>query len=238
MPSQSGVTLVPTPAVWPPDDTEESVVGTDLHQMTIGNLRLGINEVAAAQTSPNGLRPWQAGSQITVSGFVHPDGSPYQPMPDIFVCRKPFDILRGSLPLNETGTPALIIEVLSDRTKDNDLDLVKGKGYSYAQAGVAEYFTVDATGEYLPERGRGWRLENGVYRPWRRERNGQWRSRQLPLAFGFDGLQAVLFTHDGRRMLAEGEIERERLRLAQELAQKDAELADLRRRLERLERGE
>lgn len=29
--------------VWPPDDSEESVVGTDLHQMTIMNLRWGIN---------------------------------------------------------------------------------------------------------------------------------------------------------------------------------------------------
>ena len=28
---------------WPPDDTEESVLGTDLHQTTIRNLALGIN---------------------------------------------------------------------------------------------------------------------------------------------------------------------------------------------------
>lgn len=33
-------------APWPPDDTEESVVGTNLHQKTIINLRWGINEVA------------------------------------------------------------------------------------------------------------------------------------------------------------------------------------------------
>ena len=31
---------------WPPDDTEESILGTDLHQTTITNLRWGINEVA------------------------------------------------------------------------------------------------------------------------------------------------------------------------------------------------
>jgi hypothetical protein len=31
---------------WPPDDTEESVMGTDQHQMTILNLRLGTNEAA------------------------------------------------------------------------------------------------------------------------------------------------------------------------------------------------
>ncbi len=31
---------------WPPDDTEESVAGTVLHQTTIINLRWGINEAA------------------------------------------------------------------------------------------------------------------------------------------------------------------------------------------------
>ena len=36
----------PPGETWPPDDTEESVVGTDWHQMTIMNLRWGINEVA------------------------------------------------------------------------------------------------------------------------------------------------------------------------------------------------
>jgi len=41
--------LPPSPiVVWPLDDTEESVVGTDLHQMTIMNLRWGINEIARA----------------------------------------------------------------------------------------------------------------------------------------------------------------------------------------------
>ena len=35
---------------WPPDDTEESVVGTDFHQMTIMNVRFGINEVAHTLT--------------------------------------------------------------------------------------------------------------------------------------------------------------------------------------------
>ena len=36
------------PALWPPDDTEESVLGTPYHQTTITNVRVGINEAAAA----------------------------------------------------------------------------------------------------------------------------------------------------------------------------------------------
>jgi hypothetical protein len=34
--------------IWPPDDTEESVLGTTLHQGTITNARLGLNEEALA----------------------------------------------------------------------------------------------------------------------------------------------------------------------------------------------
>ena len=43
----------PTDA-WPPDDTEESIVGTDLHQTTITNLRWGLNEVARLQLREGG----------------------------------------------------------------------------------------------------------------------------------------------------------------------------------------
>jgi len=43
-----GVALATPPmAGWPPDDTEESVLGTNLHQATITNVRWGLNEVAS-----------------------------------------------------------------------------------------------------------------------------------------------------------------------------------------------
>ena len=34
-----------TAALWPPDDTEESIVGVDRHQLDIFTLRGGTNEV-------------------------------------------------------------------------------------------------------------------------------------------------------------------------------------------------
>ena len=43
---------------WPPHDTEESILGANLHQTTITNLRWGINEAAAvARRSPKSLVP-------------------------------------------------------------------------------------------------------------------------------------------------------------------------------------
>ena len=60
----------------------------------------------------------------------------------------------------------MVVEVASESTYRADLDVDKGKGWSYAQARVGEYLVLDPSGQFVPELGRGWRLENGVYRPW------------------------------------------------------------------------
>ncbi len=123
MHDRPNVALAPSPAVWPPDDTEESVMGTNLHQTAILNLRLGINDAAAVAT-PEGAPPrWQAGGQTMIRGFQHPDGSAYTTLPDVFVYRQPWDDARRSLHVPEDGPPVLIIEVLSEETHGNDLDL-------------------------------------------------------------------------------------------------------------------
>jgi len=44
---------------WPPDDTAESVRDTDLHQKTITNVRLGVNECAEIERSAEEPVPWQ-----------------------------------------------------------------------------------------------------------------------------------------------------------------------------------
>jgi len=44
---------------WPPDDTAESVGDTDLHQKTITNVRLGVNECAEIERSAEEPVPWQ-----------------------------------------------------------------------------------------------------------------------------------------------------------------------------------
>jgi len=85
-------------------------------------------------------------------------------------------------------------------------------------------------GGCVPGRGRYWRLDGGVYRTWEPDGEGRWQRRQMPCAFGIEGMLATVYTHDGRRMLHEGEIE-------EELARKDAELERLRRLLDEL-RGE
>jgi hypothetical protein len=260
MQDRRGVVLAVQPAVvWPPDDTEESVLGTNLHQTAIRNLILGINEAAMA-ADPAGQAPWQAGDQTMIADFRRPDGSRYLTLPDVFVYRHAFDDGRGSLSVERDGPPLLIIEVFSEATYKNDVNLLRGKGYSYRRAGVQEYLTLDPTGAYLQKQGQGWMLEGERYRPWQRAADGLWYSRQIPLALGLEGALVDVRGTDGYRLLREGEIERERSRLRrnlavekrqrvedlqanerqrrEELAAKDAELAALRLRLAQLEQRE
>lgn len=196
----------PSVALWPPDDTEESVLGTAFHQGTIGNVRFGINEAATAATLPGQAVPWQAGSQGLILGLRRRDGSQYQVLPDVFVYRHSFDIYRGSLSLAQDGPPALVVEMLSDATWESDVNLEEGKAWSYGDAGVAEYLILDPGGEHLQnEQSRGWRLTDGVHTPWERDARGRWVS-ALGFAVGYDGPWAMVLGRDGRLIPREGQV--------------------------------
>jgi hypothetical protein len=170
---------------------------------------------------------------------VRPDGSLYRTYPDIFVYSRPIAAARGSLSVNLDGPPELIIEVLSEATYQADLHLTRGKGYSYAQAGVAEYLTLDFTGQYVPEGIRARRLTNGIYRPWEPDTKGRWQSARLAFAIGLEDGWGSVFTRAGRRIVREGEAESELARMREELASqheallsRDAEIERLRRLLD------
>jgi hypothetical protein len=230
---QDGVALAARPmAGWPPDDTEESVVGTNLHQTTITNLRWGLNEVASLRPPAGQAPPWQALSQTAVSGMRRPDGSSYTVLPDVFVYRQPIDERLATLALEDVGPPLLVIEVLSKTTYRSDLDFRSGKGFSYAQAGVQEYLILDPTGEFLPERVLGSFLGNHGYVRRRPDASGRWRSRELALGIAFEGALIAVYAGDGKRQLREGEVAREIARRDDEIARRDDEIAALRRLLD------
>jgi hypothetical protein len=200
-------------------------VGTDLHQTTITNLRLGLNEVARLECGPGQPVPWKALSQIVLLGCVRSDGSAYRTIPDVCVYPRPIDPNRGSVALEVDGPPVLIVEVLSESTYDVDLDLKRGKGYSYTQAGVREYLAIDPTHTFLTPGIRAWRLVEGVYRPWEPDADGRWQSEEIAVAIGLEGTLATVYTREGERQLREGEV-------AEELARLRAEVERMRRLLD------
>jgi hypothetical protein len=217
--------------MWPPHDTEESILGTDRHQMTITNLRLGINEAAHVGLAPGEPVPWHALSQTALIGCERHDGTPFRAYPDIFVYARPIDPERGSHSIQGDGPPVLVAEVLSEATYDVDLDLEHGKGYSYARAGILEYLALDYTRRILPEGIRAWRLVNGLYQPWLPDTNGRWQSQQIGIAICLEEDWATVYTRDGQRILREGEIEVARAIAREENASLRAEIERLRRLL-------
>jgi hypothetical protein len=98
---------------WPPDDTEESVSGSDLHQTTITNLRLGVNQVARVGKKHHDPSQWRAFIQMMLIGCRRPNGSSYRTLPDVFVLPLATDENRPSLSMESEGPPLLVIEVLS-----------------------------------------------------------------------------------------------------------------------------
>jgi hypothetical protein len=98
------------------------------------------------------------------------------------------------------------VEVASPSTVEADLDLHRGKGWSYAQAGVAEYLVLDPSGELIPELGRGWRLKLGAYRAWRPDEAGRWQSAMIAAAIGVDDGLAAVYDRSGHRVPREGEV--------------------------------
>ena len=242
---------------WPPDDTEESVVGTDRHQMTIINLRLGINELAHAAVIPGHPLPWHALSQTALHGCKRRNGTAYSTMPDVFVYKKPIDQDRGSVSLENDGPPALIVEVASPSTFAKDLDEQAGKAWSYEQAGVREYIVVDPTGRFVPTLVWARRLSEGRYRTWEPDADGLWWSEEIPIGIGVADGAVMVYDRAGGSLLREGEFltsvayaraetaraqaeavraQTEAAQAQAEAAQAQAEAAELRRRLTDLER--
>ena len=109
--------------------------------------------------------------------------------------------------------------------------MTRGKGWSYAQAGVQEYLLLDPLGLYLATPVMAWRLVDGEYQPWEAGSDGIWWSAQLPIGFGVSDAVADVYSAKYGRQLHEGEISLELSRKDAELAAKEAELAELRRRL-------
>ncbi len=127
--------------------------------------------------------------------------------PDVLMARGVAKWNRDTYMLWEEGVPpCLVIEVTSRSTKDEDEGTKKRK---YQRIGVEEMVLFDPYGEYLrPNRLKGYRLENGRYRPMRLEKDGSLVSRTTGLVLRPEGLRLRLVdTVTGERLPWREEIE-------------------------------
>jgi hypothetical protein len=152
------------------------------------------------------------------------------------VFRRAIDRLRGSFSLEVDGPPSLIVEVLSESTYRSDLNLERGKAYSYRDAGAPEYLVIDPTFALLPAGILGWQLVDGRYLPWEPAADGRLYSKQLPLAFALEGALARVYRSDGNAMPREDEMWDVLAEKDEALARERAQRSKDREELERLRR--
>ena len=191
---------------WLPDDTEESVVGTQRHQKAISLLADMLEALRDAEGAA-----WDVVRNMGFTGFTRRDGTAYAPMPDVCLHprRLPLDVTAVSLA--EYGPPWLVIEVASPSTVAADLG---EKAATYARGGVAEYLVFDGGAALLPA-GQVWacRLDpaaGGTLQPWWPAPDGRWHS-ALGLALAPDGPLLLAYDRHGAPLLTGREANQQRL---------------------------
>ncbi len=172
--------MVQAPARWAtyrvpdtlPDDTEESIVGTEWHQEAISALAGMLGE---ARRRHGAL--WAPCNQIALTGLRRTSGRAYDPKPDVMVLSRPLPSgAVSSVALADVGAPLFIAEVASRSTVGAD---VGEKQQVYEAIGVQEYIVFDPDGALLSTPLLAWRLVEGAYVPWHAEATGLWRSAAL-----------------------------------------------------------
>ncbi len=220
---------------WLPDDTEESVLGSEWHQEAIHILADMLRDVARKRGTT-----WGIYEQVELRGVRRQNGRPYPLHPDAFVIGQGLDPTRDitAVRLADVGAPLFVAEVASRSTVRNDIE---GKAEVYARIGVPEYLVFDPTGDILGVRIRAWRHDPnrpGQYRPWTADEDRYWRSDILGVSLqprpryiavrDDDGEEIGLPVDNGERARAAERALREAREAAQRL---EEELRQLRARL-------
>jgi Uma2 family endonuclease len=216
---------------WLPDDTEESLLGTSIHQAVIVILDTCLNYFRRRA----GL-PWFVGNQLKLIIPRQGDREAYRPSPDIIVHANLTATELTSLNVQVYGPPALVIEVASPSTaQSHDLDTLNpaAKPSAYAQAGIPEYLVFDPIGDIIPEQVRAWRMgPEGSYIPWLPDpATGRWHS-ALGVSFASHGLRLRVYDPNGNLIPTTDEIAMQRDAMGDQLETMSNRMEAMSERLE------
>lgn len=180
-----------------PDDTEEALLGSMLHQRVIVS-----NVNSLSRHNKREQRGWKIGNQLKLIVPRRAGRRPYQPSPDIIVhTAAEVSEYQNSLHINIYGPPALAIEICSPATAlAHDLDTINpdAKPQVYARIGIPEYLVHDPTGEFIEEVIKAWRMgPHGAYEPWLPDpETGRWHS-ALGISFAPQGIMLRVYDAAG-----------------------------------------
>jgi Uma2 family endonuclease len=224
-----------------PNDTEETLVGSSLHQAAIVALYTSLQ-----QCGPRRGLPWFVGNQIKLI-IPREGGGSYQPAPDILVHPTLSSGSRESLYVKADGPPVLIIEVASPPTaaeRDTNLTSPAGKPSVYASIGVREYLVFDPSDDILGS--PVWARRQGLdgFVPWAPDGMGRWFSPSLGISFEPQGTLLRVYDQNDQLVRLTDEFadltieQAENIReLQRQMAAQEQRLAELEAEIRRLRGG-
>lgn len=206
------------------DDTEESILGSSLHQGAITVLHDSLDACGRGR----GL-PWFVGNQIRML-IPRVGGRIASLSPDLLIHPTLSSGSRDSIIVAADGPPALVIEIASPSTaRPRDLaeGTPRGKPLAYAALGIAEYLVFDPVGDFVPDHLWARKLGPRGYEPWQPEADGRWHS-ALGIAFVPDDAFLRVHDQDGNLVLTGPELRERNRRQQGEIAALEAEVRRLR----------
>ena len=195
------------------DDTEESIVGSSLHQGAM----VGLHDSLDACGRGRGL-PWFVGNQIRLL-VPRVGGRLLTLSPDLLIHPTLSSGSRDSIIVAADGPPALVIEIASPstaRARDLAEGTPRGKPAAYAALGIAEYLVFDPVGDDVPDRLWARRLGPDGYMPWGPDADGRWHS-ALGISFFPDDAFLRVHDQDGQLVLTGAELRERNRQLEAEL---------------------
>jgi hypothetical protein len=205
------------------DDTEESVVGSSLHQAAITSLYGSL-----ILCGPHRGLPWFIGNQTEIIIPRQGNMRSAKASPDICVHPTLTNASRTSLILASDGPPVLAI---------NDINLVdpKGKPSVYQAIGITEYLVFDPTGAILGTPVWARRAGASGFTPWEPTPDGRWTSAALGVSFEPQGLFLRVYDQDGALVPVVTEFVDIIAERTRQLEERDRQLGERDRRLAELE---
>jgi len=197
------------------DDTEEDLVGSDLHQDAITEAHAGIQTYAEEQSLP-----WYVTKQVMLIATLS-TGDEWRPSPDVYVVPGVPAHPRASYDTRVEPFPPFIIEVASKRTARYDST---EKDNAFRSLGTVEYLQFDPTGEELGTQVQARRRASAASTPgqwtwqtWTPDQNGLWHSEVLGLGFRPEGVLLRVIRPDGSVVATRRELNRRVAELEQDL---------------------
>ncbi len=209
------------------DDTEEDLVGSDLHQIAIRTLYEGL-----WLAGPERGLPWHVSTQLVVlMGKLQ--GKQWHPSPDILVHPTAGHELLSSFDVKTHGVPPFVIEVASPSTWEYD---VGSKANAYGYVGVQEYLVFDPTTDLLGTPVVARHQTPDGFRPWAPDADGRWRSAVLPISLQVEGPLLRVLDEDGERFPTFTEQAHQLGAHTRQLSEQERQLDEQARRINEQER--